>query len=126
MVSCPVLVGDEAIGDLKISGIKVDVEGFEIRVLEGFRKTLRRDRPWLLTEILAVHLARDGRNLADFDKILRAIDYTPMRIGLTGQKFTPKRLALEPCDDLVTEGDILWMPSERIEEVSVFITARTT
>ena len=34
-----------------ISFIKIDVEGFELEVVEGARETLRRERPTLLVEI---------------------------------------------------------------------------
>lgn len=34
----------------RVDWIKVDVEGFEMSVLEGGRETIRRNRPWLLLE----------------------------------------------------------------------------
>jgi FkbM family methyltransferase len=51
--------------DLDISNVgfmKIDVEGFESRVLEGARDTLRRDRPNMVIEIEERHT---GREIAD-------------------------------------------------------------
>lgn len=44
---------DENVGD--VGFIKIDVEGFERKVLDGGRRTLARSRPRLLVEIQAAH-----------------------------------------------------------------------
>ncbi len=38
--------------------IKIDVEGFELQVLEGAEKTIRRDRPVMIVEIEEKHMKR--------------------------------------------------------------------
>lgn len=56
----------------EVSFIKVDVEGFEPRVIEGAAGTIDRDRPSLLLEIEDRHLARYGRDANEFADELRA------------------------------------------------------
>jgi hypothetical protein len=34
----------------RVDWIKIDVEGFEMQVLEGGRNTIQQNRPWLLLE----------------------------------------------------------------------------
>lgn len=44
------LVTLDSFGLDQVDWIKVDVEGFEMSVLEGGRDTIKRNRPWLLLE----------------------------------------------------------------------------
>lgn len=118
-VSCPVLVGDDAIGETTVSFIKIDVEGFEYRVLKGLEKTIERDRPWIITEIVKDHLCRDGRTPADLDDLLRPIGYAPMRIALQGRG-SAQNLSLtdfKPDKDEI-DCDVLWVPESRREILS--------
>ena len=47
----PVSTLDTLIGERKVSAIKLDVEGAEGLILRGGIETLRRSRPWILSEI---------------------------------------------------------------------------
>ena len=49
---------DELLHGRKVDIIKVDVEGFEARVLEGARDTLARYRPTLILECLSARVLR--------------------------------------------------------------------
>lgn len=68
----PVGVLDELLGDTHspIKFIKIDVEGFEIEVLEGARKTLERHRPVMVIEC-AMHQERYGHTQAELFEWLR-------------------------------------------------------
>ena len=44
------LITLDSFGLEQVDWIKVDVEGYEMQVLEGGRETIRRNRPWLLLE----------------------------------------------------------------------------
>jgi FkbM family methyltransferase len=48
--------GDDLLGGEEVTFIKIDTEGFELRVLEGLRETLRRCRPPLFVEVENEHL----------------------------------------------------------------------
>ena len=49
----------------RLDFIKADIEGGELRMLEGARASLERFRPRLLLELNGAHLARAGDTLAD-------------------------------------------------------------
>lgn len=60
------LVGDEMLAHLmvdKVGVVKVDVEGGELEVLEGFSDTLQRQRPAVFFEVLGNVLAVTGERL---------------------------------------------------------------
>jgi len=57
--------------DLRIDGIKIDVQGMEILVLEGMAAVVKRDRPKLLVE---VHRGVSRPNLLD---VIASIGYKP-------------------------------------------------
>ncbi len=81
-----VVRGDELLSDrrdgreLAPGVIKIDVEGFECRVLRGLERTLTRHRPALIIEAIAEQLAWAGTSLEELFDFLHAHDYRVMRI----------------------------------------------
>jgi FkbM family methyltransferase len=60
-----------------ISAIKIDVEGAEMHVLSGMRRTLERDRPRMIViEMIESHLGRAGSTVADIHGFMRAFGYS--------------------------------------------------
>jgi len=60
--------GDEVIAELKIpsiSAIKIDVEGGELEVIEGFSDIIREKMPPIIFEVLNHYLALTGEKLDD-------------------------------------------------------------
>ena len=107
---CPITTGDAEIGDQFVTLIKIDVEGFEVRVLQGLIKTITRDHPWIITEVNKSHLQRDGRVPTDLEDFLAPYGYTPFRIGTSGLG-RRKILTLTQCAlTEETESDVLWVP----------------
>jgi len=67
----------------KVSTIKIDVEGAELGVLKSFQHILKRDRPYLLVEILPVYDRENKERLGSqiaIEKILSTLDYKIYRI----------------------------------------------
>ena len=62
----PLVPGDQVVRDLGLSQIgvlKVDVEGGELEVLEGFRDTLGSHRPFVFFEVLNHFMVATGKHL---------------------------------------------------------------
>lgn len=67
-----VVTGDSVLLDAKPDVIKIDVEGMELKVLNGLSETIRRHEPTIFVEV-------DNHNSADFHKWLQTVDYEVVR-----------------------------------------------
>lgn len=59
----------------KIDYIKIDAEGYEIKVLQGAEGLITRDEPFIHVEVKEKILERHGLTAADIDKYFEEIDY---------------------------------------------------
>ncbi len=59
----------------RIDLIKIDVEGFELKVLKGAEEILRKFRPKMFIEIDEVHLKRAGASAKEVVKMLLDLNY---------------------------------------------------
>ncbi|HJU57113.1 MAG TPA: FkbM family methyltransferase [Actinomycetota bacterium] len=70
---------------LGIDAVKIDVEGAEVRVLRGMRRTLERHRPRMIViETIEGHLNRAGSSVADVDAFMRDLGYGRLDEGTRG------------------------------------------
>jgi FkbM family methyltransferase len=69
------LVDDHARGVRPLRLVKIDVEGFECRVLAGLRRTLREAKPIVVTEAVDEHLRAAGSSLAELKGMMRSAGY---------------------------------------------------
>jgi FkbM family methyltransferase len=60
--------GDSVLREPRIDFIKIDTEGFEIKVLSGLANTIQKHRPTIYVEI-------DERNKSEFEDFLRKANY---------------------------------------------------
>ena len=61
-----------------LHAVKIDVEGGEMHVLEGMRRTLERDRPrMIVVETIETHLQRAGSTVAASAGSAWVSDHTP-------------------------------------------------
>jgi FkbM family methyltransferase len=86
------LVAQTTIDDLaetlaldRLDFIKADVEGGEMRMLQGAARTLKRFRPNLLLELSAVQLARAGDNVAGVFAFLEELGYSAFVMSSKGR-----------------------------------------
>lgn len=62
-----------------IDAVKIDVEGAEVRVLAGMRKTLERHRPRIIViETIEGHLNRAGSSVSEVDAFMTNVGYGRM------------------------------------------------
>jgi FkbM family methyltransferase len=80
-IQVAVRVGDEELERVIPRVIKIDVEGFELQVLQGLRKTLARHKPFLITELVDEHLAGAGTSADEVHDFLSEFGYTPYGIA---------------------------------------------
>jgi FkbM family methyltransferase len=85
----------------RVDLIKIDIEGWELRMLRGAEATLRRFHPVLLVELVEDHLARAGDDVASAWDYLTGLGYHP-HIHHGGD-------TLDPIDH-ARQGDVWWLP----------------
>ena len=59
----------------KIDYIKIDAEGYEIKVLQGAEGLITRDEPYIHVEVKQKILERHGLSAVDIDRYFEEIDY---------------------------------------------------
>lgn len=107
-----VLVGDDILlkNPKPVRLVKIDVEGFELHVLRGLKRTLDTFRPLLITEFVEEHFNRAGTSCDEIEQFLRSNGYRPYAIT-TGRRFLKHHLMLIPIEKKVREiqfNEILW------------------
>lgn len=60
---------------LKLGFVKLDVEGFELKILKGGRSVLKRDRPYLWLETHPNFLPNHGDSMEEVVALLQGLDY---------------------------------------------------
>lgn len=104
----PVRQGDKALGELgveRVDVIKIDTEGFEIRVLRGLADTLKRFRPVVVCELSATTLAELGSEPVTALREIFGLDWLFLDPGNH-----PERYRLRPFRPCGTAGTLLAVP----------------
>jgi FkbM family methyltransferase len=112
-IAVAVGVGDDvlsAASDALVGFIKIDVEGFELHVLKGLRKTLTNDKPFVVTELIEDQLARAGTSVREVANYLFDLGYEAFGIK-SARRFVRHQLRLERVewgDGFERFSDVLW------------------
>lgn len=104
--------------DGSIDLIKIDVEGFEERVLKGGQQLIKALRPLIITEVVSGHLERAGSTPEALQAIFASNNYRAYKIDLRKEGWTHV-LDVQLQDGHLEDGDYIWLPSERAEETLV-------
>ncbi|SHJ85148.1 methyltransferase, FkbM family [Bradyrhizobium lablabi] len=109
-VDVDVVRGDSIVSPVVSHFIKIDVEGFEPRVLRGLAATIARNRPLILTEMVSSHLARCGSSIGELVQLMTSQNYQGFEIGLSKDHhdWTLTRLTNQ------VDCDVLWIPDGRM------------
>ena len=109
--------GDEVLAGAPAAApmvIKIDVEGFEIRVLRGLRQTLRRHRPAVITELVPDHLRRAGFEPEQLFELMNEAEYRSFQMT-TRREGLRHRLSLRPLSarslrlGQIKQANVLWV-----------------
>ena len=90
----------QQMGDDRIDVIKMDVEGSELRVLEGATRVLERDQPLILFEVLDKALRAQGASAEQLIAFLYRRGFVVLQFGTDGALYPLSRLA-EASSNLV-------------------------
>ena len=91
--------------------IKADIEGFEMRMICGAKRTLSRFRPTLMVEINRRRLTRAGDTPEGLYTFLTRLDYDAFQL-------TPGLRAFAPADP-TQSGDVFFIPRERVSSLQM-------
>ncbi|MCC6578881.1 MAG: FkbM family methyltransferase [Phycisphaeraceae bacterium] len=116
-----VLRGDDVLkpADGPAAVVKIDVEGFECRVIDGLTEILRRDRPLLMTEVVSKWLERAGDSASRLFQLLDAMGYQPWALAVRRNLLCRYQLCPQPLSSLdnLSVTDVVWthkdMPEHR-------------
>jgi FkbM family methyltransferase len=111
-VDVEVTQGDSIISAVVPSLIKIDVEGFEPRVLRGLATTIAKSRALIITELASSCLASCGSSVGELVQLMTSQNYKGFEIGLSTDHndWTLTRLTNQ------VDCDVLWIPDGRMSK----------
>jgi FkbM family methyltransferase len=107
-----VIRGDEVLAGAPATpmAIKIDVEGFECRVLRGLEQTLASRRPMVMTESLPWILARAGSSIGELFDIMHGHGYEGYELRKERRSLRYQlSIAQVPSAEGVQASDMAWV-----------------
>jgi FkbM family methyltransferase len=89
--------------------MKVDVEGFECRVLRGAAKLIERLHPAIITEVEAPLLQAAGASAEELFDIMGAAGYVGYQVGIAGNRLGHGLSLREVATPGDASGNVLWV-----------------
>lgn len=115
------MVGPEALADLtSCRMIKIDVEGFEVSVLEGLADLIHRLQPAIITEVENQHLERCGSSAAALFRRFGELEYVGFGYGEAPLGTFKLHAVLQRIDAPSSGlgGNMLWVPAAEADRVA--------
>lgn len=97
--------------DFPVHVIKIDVEGFELRVLRGLKRTLEKHKPFIITELIEPQLRKAGSSIEEVSNFLRNAGYQPFGIASRRRGVRHKLLLLASNNQC---SDVLWAQNDEL------------
>jgi FkbM family methyltransferase len=104
-----VVRGDDVLaGDTPIQIMKIDVEGYECKVLAGCGQAIRKWQPFIITEVVPEHLQRAGSSSEELFALMHSYGYKGYGLAIQ-RKFGRYDLSLQKlgeengshCEDII-------------------------
>ena len=112
-IAVAVKVGDDVLAAASAAPVrlvKIDVEGFELHVLKGLRRTLTSDKPFVMTELIEEQLGKAGTSVREVTGLLFDLGYEAFGIQ-SARRLVRHELMLRPVargDSFERFSDVLW------------------
>jgi len=113
--SAPIRRGDDVLANENPSFIKIDVEGFESKVVQGLMKTITRCLPVVTTEVEAEHLKRAGSSVEELKSAMQNLGYKGFKLALRKKKGRRYDWCLTEFDPSKGACDAVWLNGSIVE-----------
>jgi FkbM family methyltransferase len=109
MFSAPVRRGDDVLANEKLSLIKIDVEGFETKVILGLLRTIQRCSPVVITEVNADLLKGARSSVEDLKNAMERLGYKGFKLALIRRRGWRYDWCLAEFDPRKDAFDAVWL-----------------
>lgn len=108
----------------RIDLIKIDVEGFEMNVLQAIEPSLARHGPPVICELMDEHLRRADTSSLAVARYMEGLGYHPFVLKTENVGLSRQRAAISHYDAVEGEGsancNVLWLHESRAESLPSF------
>lgn len=115
--TCDVRKGDDVLHGRPLKLIKIDVEGFEERVLAGLLSTLSVSKPYVLIEMIEELLTLAGSSMGALRTMMAGLGYEAFLVGLSEGRRPHFKLRRCRLDEPWRDGDYLWVHRDGLYEL---------
>jgi FkbM family methyltransferase len=118
----PVFNGDVILQNEAVGIIKIDVEGFELNVINGIVEIMRIKRPFVICEVLPNYGNLDSdrfKRQTELENLLHALNYLFCKIDESNSKI--RRLTTIGVFDSMSDTNYVFVPSEKMENLTALL-----
>jgi FkbM family methyltransferase len=105
-----------------LSLMKIDVDGYDYKVLTGSKKTVFRYKPIILIELANFTLSRQGDSVKNIYDLLTDLNYTGFYLSTPTNNNYMAGLKIENCEEILrisgksSHVDSIFFPAEKVDE----------